>query len=106
METQLSSDRYLRGRKFYSEPVFVVLVIVVSTKIAESRKTGVGQSALCHQTVESHEKLSHICFKSLRMAQERYKSYVFAGAATGHAYRPHLPMLCAVSTVHAASQNR
>ena len=34
-------------------------------------------SALCHQTVKSHEKLSYICFKLLRMAHELYKSCVF-----------------------------
>ena len=64
----------------------VVVVAVVDTKIAKSRKIGVGQAALCHQTVESHEKLSFVCFKSLRTAH--YKWCVF----TGHAYRTHVPM--------------
>ena len=49
----------------------------MDTRIAKSQKIGVGQSALCYQTVESHEKLSHVCFKSFRMAHEHYKSYTF-----------------------------
>ena len=36
----------------------VVVIIVVGTEIAKSQKVGVGQSALCHQMSESHEKLS------------------------------------------------
>ena len=68
--------------------VVVVVVDIVSTKIAKSQKIGVWQSALCHQTVESHEKLCSVRFKSLRKAHEHYKSCVF----TGHAYRPHLAM--------------
>ena len=46
----------------------VVVIVVVSTKITKSQKVGAGQSALCHQTIESHEKLSSVCFKSLRTA--------------------------------------
>ena len=42
--------------------------VIVSTKIAKSRKMGIGQSALYHQTVEGH-----VCFKSLRTAHEHYK---------------------------------
>ena len=82
--------------------VVVVVVVVVSTTIAKSQKIGIWQSALCHQTVENHEKLSSVRFKSLRKAHEHYKSYVF----TGHAYPPHLPMPCDVSIAHARSQNR
>ena len=81
--------------------VVVVVVVVISTKIAKSQKIGVEQSALCHQTVENHEKLPSLCFKSLRTAHEHYKSCVF----TSHAYRPHLPMPCGVSIVHARSTN-
>ena len=72
--------------------VVIVVVVVVSTKIAKSQKNRNWQSALCHQTVESHEKLSSVCFKLLRTAYEHYKSCIF----TGHAYLPHLPMPCAV----------
>ena len=68
--------------------VVVVVVVVISTIIAKSQIIGVCQSALCHQTVESYEKLSSVCFKSLRTAHEHYKLYVF----TGHTYRPHLPI--------------
>ena len=46
------------------------VVVVISTKIAKSRKTGVGQSAQCHQTIESH---ALVCFKSSRKAHEHYK---------------------------------
>ena len=37
--------------------VVVIIVVVISTKIAKSKKIGIWQSALCHQTVASHEKL-------------------------------------------------
>ena len=43
--------------------VIIVIVVVVSTKIAKSQKVGTWQSALCHQTVESHEKLSSNCLE-------------------------------------------
>ena len=46
---------------------------------------------LC-QTVQCHEKLSSVWFKSLKMAHEYRKSWVF----TGHAYRPHLTYQCHV----------
>ena len=62
--------------------VAIVIVVVVSTKIAKSQKISIWQSALCHQTVESHEKLSSVHFKLLRTAHEHYKSCIF----TGHAY--------------------
>ena len=68
--------------------VVVVNVVVISTKIAKSQKIGIWQSALCHQTVKSHEKLCSVHFKSLRKTHEHYKSCVF----TGHAYRPRLAM--------------
>ena len=45
--------------------------------------------------IESHERLSFVSFKSLRMAIIRFHR---------HAYQPHLPMPCAVSTAHAQSQ--
>ena len=56
-----------------------VIGSVLDTKIAQSRKSGVGQTALCHQTVENQEKLSYTCFKSLRTAHEHYESCVFTG---------------------------
>ena len=59
-----------RGKVITSVIVVIVVIIVVSTKIAKCHKTGVWQSALCHQTVESHKKLSSVCLKSLRMAHE------------------------------------
>ena len=79
-----------------------LVVVVISTKIARSQKLGVWQSALCHQIVEIHEKLCSVCFKLLRKAHKHYKSCIF----TGHTYRPHLPMPCAVFIAHAQSQNR
>ena len=82
-----------------SKVIGFVVVVVVSTKIAKSQKIGVWLSALCHQTVENREKLSSVCFKSLRVAHEHYKSCIF----TGHAYRPHLPKPCGVSIAHARS---
>ena len=88
--------------KVIGSVVVVVVVVVVSTKIAKSQKVGAWQSALCHQTVESHEKLSFVCFKSLRTPHEHCKSCIF----TGHAYWSHLPKPCAVSIAHARSQNR
>ena len=47
-------------------------------------------------------KSRKIIFKSLRMVHEHYKSCVL----TGHTYRPHPPMPCAVSIAHARCQNR
>ena len=74
--------RCVRGKVIGS-----VIIVVVGTKLPNlKKKKGIGQSALCHQTVECHEKLSYVCFKSL------------------HAYQSHLPMLWAVSTAHARSQ--
>ena len=69
--------------------VVVIVVVVVSTKITKSRKKGFGQSAQCHQTVESDEKLP---FRLLQIAYDDYKSCIF----TGHAYQPHLLMSCAL----------
>ena len=50
---------------------------------------GIRQSALCHQTVESHENLSGVRFKSLRMAHKHYKSCIFAS----HTYQCHVLLL-------------
>lgn len=58
------------------------IVVVMDTKITKSRKTGIVRSALCHQTVKNHKKLSHVYFKSLRTAHEHYKSRIFIN----HAY--------------------
>ena len=93
----LVANSHARGKVIGS----VVVVIVVSTKIAQSQEIGVGQNSLCHQMVESHKKLSYVCFILLRMALELYKSCVF----TGHANQPHLSMPCAsaVSIGHARS---
>ena len=76
----------------------VVVVAVVSTKIAKSRKAGTWQCSIPPNSRQSR-KLSSVCFKSLRTAHEYCKSCVF----TGHAYWPHLPMPCAVSIAHARS---
>ena len=101
----ITSCACARGKVIgYIVVVVVVVIVVVDTKIAKSRKIGIEQTTLCHQMVESHEKLSHVCFKSLRTAHKHYKSCIF----TGHAYRTHLPKpnACADSTTHALSQNR
>lgn len=68
--------------KAISSVIVVAIVVVVDMKIAKSQKISIGQSTLCHQTVESHKKLSHVCFKLLRMTHEHYKLYIF----TVHAY--------------------
>ena len=78
----------------------VVIVIVVDTKIAKSRKIGVGQTALCHQMVENHE--NYLMFASNRLGRPTSTtSCVFS--LHGHTYQTHLPMpnACAGSTVHA-----
>ena len=82
--------------------VVVIVVVVVDTKITKSRKMDVGQSALCHQAVESHEKVSHVCFKLLRTTHKHYKLWASLAMPIEHTYQCHV-LSCFHCVIHSGS---
>ena len=74
----------------------ICLFASVSTKIARSKDLGITVIIKCDQIVGSGEILSSLCFLTLGTCHEHCKSCDFIG----HAYRPHLAIPCADSTMH------
>ena len=76
----------------------VVVVVVAGTKINKSRKIDVGQSALGHQMVKSHEHYPMLASNHLG----------WPTSSTNRAFSPATPIdhtfQCHVSTAHAQSQ--
>ena len=83
----------------------VIVVVVVSTKIARSRYLGICACWKHNESVNICGKLVTVHFELLNMAHKRYKSCVFHSACLWFTDRTHSDLLLYVLSAHAHKYN-
>ena len=68
----------------------VVVVVVVSTKIAKSQRIGIWQSALCHQTVDSHKNYLLFALNRLERLMSTTNCAFSLAMPIDHTYQCHV----------------